>query len=182
MLFDRKIITLKDGQPAVLQSPRVEEAEQLLNCVKQACGETDFLARYPEEWTVTVEEEAAWIERQRSSPDTMGIACYVNGTIVGHCEILFNNSIKTAHRASVSIAIGKKYWNLGIGSAMFEELIAAARLRKVAIMELEFSEGNDRAQRLYEKFGFRVVSQKPNAFKLKDGTFLSEIYMQKYLD
>lgn len=34
---------------------------------------------------------------------------------------------------------------------------------------------------LYEKFGFRVVSERPNAFKLKDGTYLSEIYMQKCL-
>lgn len=48
-------------------------------------------------------------------------------------------------------------------------------------MELEFIEGNERAQRLYEKFGFRVISERPNAFKLKDGTQLSEIYMQKYL-
>jgi hypothetical protein len=48
-------------------------------------------------------------------------------------------------------------------------------------MELEFIEGNERAQRLYEKFDFRVISERPNAFKLKDGAQLSEIYMQKYL-
>ena len=34
---------------------------------------------------------------------------------------------------------------------------------------------------VYEKFGFRVVAEKPNAFKLKDGTYRSEFYMQKYL-
>ena len=48
-------------------------------------------------------------------------------------------------------------------------------------MELEFIEGNDRAKHLYEKFGFRVVAEKPNAFKLKDGTYRNEFYMQKYL-
>ena len=47
--------------------------------------------------------------------------------------------------------------------------------------ELEFIKGNDRARHLYEKFGFRVVSEKPNAFKLKDGTYRNEFYMQKYL-
>ena len=30
-------------------------------------------------------------------------------------------------------------------------------------------------------FSFRVVSEKPNAFKLKDGTYRNEFYMQKYL-
>ena len=64
---------------------------------------------------------------------------------------------------------------------MFEELIAAAKERGTEIMELEFIEGNERAKRLYEKFGFRVVSEKPNAFKLKDGTYQKEFCMQKYL-
>ncbi len=48
-------------------------------------------------------------------------------------------------------------------------------------MELEFIEGNDRARYLYEKCGFHVVCEKPNAYKLKDGTYRSEFYMQKYL-
>lgn len=64
---------------------------------------------------------------------------------------------------------------------MFEELVAAAQNRGTEIMELEFIEGSERAKHLYEKFGFRIVSERPNAFKLKDGTYLREIYMQKYL-
>ena len=48
-------------------------------------------------------------------------------------------------------------------------------------MELEFIEGNERAKHLYEKVGFRVVAEKPMAIKLKNGTYLSEFYMQKYL-
>lgn len=89
--------------------------------------------------------------------------------------------MKTSHRATIAIAILKDYWNLGIGSAMFEELVADAQKRGTEIMELEFIEGNERAKHLYEKFGFRVVSERPNVFKLKDGTYLSEFYMQKYL-
>ena len=56
-----------------------------------------------------------------------------------------------------------------------------AQKRGTEIMELEFVEGNDRARHLYEKFGFRVISEKPNVLKLKDGTYRSEVYMQKYL-
>ena len=119
--------------------------------------------------------------RTGSSSDTLAITCYIDGEVAGNCEISFRGGIKTSHRATIAIAILKEYWNLGIGSAMFEELVAAAQKRGTEIMELEFIEGNERAQRLYEKFGFRVVSEHPNAFKLKDGTYLSGIYMQKYL-
>lgn len=181
MLFDEKQIILKDGRTAVLRSPRVEDAEKLLNYITKSCGETEYLARYPEEWNTTVEQEEAWVNRLRSSADTLGITCYVDGEVAGNCEISFRGGMKVSHRATIAIAILKDYWNLGIGSAMFEELVSAAQNRGTEIMELEFIEGNDRARRLYEKFGFRIVSQKPNAFRLKDGTYRSEVYMQKYL-
>ena len=89
--------------------------------------------------------------------------------------------MKTSHRATIAIAILREFWALGIGSAMLEELVAAAQKRGTEILELEFVEGNERAKHLYEKFGFRVVSEMPNAFRLKDGTHLSLFYMQKYL-
>ena len=181
MIFEEKQIILKDGRTAILRSPREEDAEKLLSFIKKSCGETDFLVRYPEEWNITVEQEEAWVNRQRSSRDTLGITCFVGGEAVGNCEINFRGGMKTAHRASVAIAVLKDYWSLGIGSAMFEEMVAAARNRGTELMELEFIEGNERARHLYEKFGFRVVCEKPHAYKLKDGTYLSESYMQKYL-
>jgi len=181
MIFEPKPITLKNGQTATLQTPDVQDAAKLLAYIKKACGETDFLARYPEEWNIGIEQEEAWINRLRTAAGTLDISCYIDGAIIGNCEINFMPGLKTAHRATIAIAILKEYWGLGIGSAMFEQLIAAAQQRGTEIMELELIRGNERALRLYEKFGFRIVSERPNAYKLKDGTYLSEIYMQKYL-
>ena len=181
MIFEAKEITLKNGKKAILKTPCIEDAEKMLNYIQKACGETDFLSRYPEEWNIGIEQEEAWISQLRSSPDTLGITCYVDDEVAGNCEIGFKAGMKTSHRAAIGIAVLKDYWNLGIGSAMFRELITAAQNRGTVIMELEYIEGNDRAKHLYEKFGFRIVSERPNAFKHKDGTYLSEIYMQKYL-
>lgn len=181
MLFEEKTVTLKNGQPAVLKNPSEEDAELLLDFIRKACGETDFLLRYPEEWNISVEQEKDWAKRIRFSPDTLGLVCFVDGRVVGNCELRFRGGLKTAHRATVAIAILKDYWNLGIGSAMFTEMIAAARKYGTEIMELEFIEGNDRARHLYEKFGFRIVSEQPNIIKLKDGSYRKEFYMQKYL-
>ena len=181
MIFDEKKISLKDGRTAILKSPCVEDAEKMLNFINKSCGETDFLARYPEEWSIDVEQEEAWVKRMLDSPDILTMTCYVDNEVAGNCELRFKSGIKTSHRAEVAIAILREYWNLGIGSSMFSELISEARKRGAEIMELEFMEGNERAKRLYEKFGFRVVSEKPNAYKLKDGTMRKEYYMQKYL-
>lgn len=105
MIFEDKPITLKDGRTAILKSPCVEDAEKLLNYIKTSCGETEYLARYPEEWNTTVEQEEAWVNRLRSSPDTLGITCYVDGEVAGNCEISFRGGMKTSHRATIAIAI-----------------------------------------------------------------------------
>ncbi len=183
MIFEDKKITLKDGRSAILKTPCVEDAEKMLNYIKKACGETDFLTRYPEEWNgVTLESEEKWVKRCRDSQSLLAITCYIDEEIVGSCEINFRGGIKTSHRATVSIAILKEYWNLGIGSAMFAELMATAKARPgIEIVELEFVEGNDRARALYEKYGFKVVGERPNAFKLKDGRMMREYFMQKEL-
>ena len=181
MIFEAKQITLKDGRTAILKTPCIEDAEKMLNYIKKSCGETDFLARYPEEWDgMTVENEERWVSNVRSSPSTLAIACYIDGEIAGNCTINFRGGMKTSHRATIGIAILKEFWNLGIGSAMFAELIAAAESRpETEIVELEFVEGNDRAKALYEKYGFKIVGERPNAFKLKDGRLLKEFFMQK---
>jgi ribosomal protein S18 acetylase RimI-like enzyme len=57
----------------------------------------------------------------------------------------------------------------------------AAQEKGVILVELEYMEGNERGRRLYEKFGFKIVAEKPNTYRLRDGSMRGEIHMQKYL-
>lgn len=181
MIFEKKTIQLKNGVTAVLKSPEMGDGAKLLAYIKTACGETDFLTRYPEEWeNVSVESEEKWIKNGCDSPNTLRISCYIDEEVVGNCEINFRTGKKTSHRATLAIAILKPYWGLGIGSAMFEELMATAEAHPgTEIIELEFIEGNQRARALYEKFGFAIVGERPNAFKLRKGELAKEYFMQK---
>ncbi len=182
MIFTEKNILLKNGVQAVLRNPKVEDAEALIDFIKTTSGETEFLLRYPEEWNITVEQEEAWVRRSVASDSSLVIACYINGEVAGNCSLDFYGGIKNRHRSVISISVLKKYWGLGIGSALLSELIDAASAHDgTEIIELEVIEGNDRAIRLYEKMGFKIMSEKPNAFKLKNGKMVKDYYMQKYL-
>ena len=181
MRFEKKHIQLKDGREAILRSPMVEDAAPMLEYLKTTSSETEFLIRYPEECTETLEQEAAFLQKTLDSDLNMMIVCEVDGKIAGNCALMLHGRLKTKHRAGVAIAITQEYWGLGIGSAMFEELVAAARSHGISQMELEVIEGNIRAMGLYEKFGFRIVAERPNAIRLKDGTMLKEILMAKTL-
>lgn len=183
MIFNEKEIILKNGQNAILKTPETKDAELLLNSIKTASNETEFLSRSIEDWEkVTVENEEKFILNVRESRNTLFIACYIDGIIAGNCDITFKTGSKTSHRATAGIALQKKYWNIGIGSAMFNELIKAAEEHDgTEIVDLEFIEGNNRAKALYEKFCFKIISVEPKIFKLKDGTYQNLVYMQKYL-
>ncbi len=183
MIFQPKEITLKNDKTAILKTPEISDAAGMLAYITKACGETDFLLRAPEEWeAVTVEKEEKWVKNLRESRNTLAITCFIDGKIAGNCEISFRTGMKVGHRAVIAIAVLKEYWNLGIGSAFFREMIAAAEDREgIEIVELDFIEGNSRARALYEKFGFRITGVIPNAIKFRDGSYKNEYQMQLVL-
>ena len=180
MYFEPKTITLKDGRTAILRSPLPEQdAEDMRQYLLDICGETEFVLGYPEDWGyLTVEKEQEILQRHLDDQDGLMIVAEVDGRIAGNCHIGFNRKIKTYHRGSIAIGLRKAYWNLGIGTALFREMIDIARQRGgVRQLELEFVEGNSRARALYEKMGFRITGMRPNAIRLKDGTLLNEYEM-----
>lgn len=174
---------LRDGREATLRSPKEEDIESTLEYLVISSGETDYILRYPEECEkYTPESEKTLFEQKNASPDEAMIMCIVDGKVVGNCVINFFNNIKTKHRAGVAIALISEFWNQGIGTKMFEEMIRLAESREgVMQLELEFVEGNARARYLYEKMGFRITGVRPNAIRLKDGTLLNEYMMVKEL-
>ncbi len=183
MIFESKTITLKDGRTAILRAATEADAAPAVEWLKQTAGETDFILRVPEEVTMTPEQEASFFQRVAESPYDMMIWCEVDGELAGNCHLSFFNKIKTRHRCTVAIGLTKKFWNLGIGSAMFREMIAVAEKREgVTQMELEFIEGNDRARALYKKMGFRIYGERPRSIKLKNGEMRSEILMLREME
>ena len=170
---------LKDGRQALLRGPLPEDAQGTLDLLQKCAEETEFLVRAPEEGgRYSLEKEIAFFERKVASENEAFIMCIVDGKVVGNCELNFNDRVKTRHRASIGIQILKEYWNLGIGTKMFEEMIRIASERKeVTQLELEFAEGNARGRALYEKMGFRIVGMHPNALKQKDGKYYNEYLM-----
>jgi len=182
MLFEPKPIALKDGTPALLRPARVEDAAALVDYLVATAGETEFIMAYPDERAgMTVEQEERFLLGVIESPCNAFIVCEVNGEIAGNCDIHFNPKRKVRHRGGVAIALYRKYWNLGIGTAMFNCMFEIARGWGLEQLELEYVEGNERGRALYEKMGFETYAALPNAYHLSDGSARSEIRMVKRL-
>lgn len=181
MEYQNKTITLKDGRTALLRAVCKEDAIPMIAYMKACYEQTPYLMRYPDEFAVTAEQEATYLERQLVSPDVLMLVCEVEGKLAGNCQFDLNRWRKTRHRGQVAIALLKDYWGLGIGTAMFKEMIDKARQEKLEQLELEVIEGNQRAIGLYHKMGFVFTGEKPNAIRLEDGSSLKELMMVKVL-
>lgn len=173
----RKEITLKTGETAVFRSPTVDDAEGMLDYLRTVVFETEFLLRAPEDPLPDLEGEKRFLQSFAEGEENVMIVCEMDGIIVGNCSMNRGRHQKDRHRASIGIALRKAYWNRGIGTAMFRELTKIAEQWGLEQMELVFIEGNDRGRALYEKMGFRIYAEHPNAIHLPDGRVLKEYEM-----
>ena len=106
------------------------------------------------------------------------LVCEADGKIAGNCMVWWNKRTKTGHRANVAIGLLSEFWNQGIGTRMFREMIKIAESNpNILQMELDFIEGNSRARALYEKMGFRITGIKFNSIRQNDGTLCNEYSM-----
>lgn len=181
MEFLEKKIVLKDGREAILRSAQPGDAAEMVAFMKTTAGETEFLLRYPEECTMDAAGEAVFIDNVLNSGDQVMPCCFVERKLAGNAMLTMNSRLKTHHRGSVAIGLLQEYWGLGIGTALFQELIAIAKARGLDHLELDYVEGNQRARCLYEKMGFIQVAEVPDVYRLKDGSFRKSILMMRKL-
>lgn len=181
MYYSEKSFTVKNGVTVTVRTPDKSEAEEVLSFIVKACGQSPYLLSTPDDFWIDARREAEWIEANTKSKNYF-LAVYLDGVIIGDCNINFFTHKKDKHRAEVGIAIDKAYWDLGIGSLLFDELIALARATEgIEQIELGVVSTNERARHLYMKKGFTTTGVIPRALKNPDGTYSDEERMTLFL-
>ena len=182
MRIEDKKVHLKDGRLCILRSPKLEDADQLIEYLKVTAAETDFLLKYPEEVKISVEQEKEILKWFIESERDLMIIAEVDGKVAGNCSFsAIGGKLRVRHRCSLGIALYQKYWGLGIGRELTALLLEKARDCGYEQIELEVVSKNKRAVALYEKIGFERVGERPKAMKHKDGSYDSNIIMVKQL-
>ncbi len=170
-----------NGHELILRNADVSEAEILLEYLKTTCGETRYLVKEPEEITLTLEEEKAFIEKQNSSENSLLMIGLLDGEYVGNCSLMGMGAMRYKHRVSMGIALFQKYTGFGIGKVMIENLLEIAREKGLEQIELEVVTDNERAIALYKKMGFKICGTFPDNMKYKDGTYADAYWMMRKL-
>ena len=161
-----KVITLKDGRSCILRNGTALDGQALLNIYLLTHAQTDYLLSYPDESTMTVEQEAQFLKEKTESLNGIEILAEVDGTVVGSAGIgCVGMKEKLKHRAEFGISVDKAYWGLGIGRALTNACIECARAAGYAQLELEAVAENKNALALYESVGFVEYGRNPKGFR-----------------
>ncbi len=134
----------------------VEDAEELLEYCKATGGESDNLSFGAEGLPVSVEQEKDWLKGMSESEKQVFLVAKEDGRIVGTAALSGFAKPRMDHRGEIAISVRKAMWGRRIGTRLMEELIRWAGQFDLEIISLEVRSDNERAIRLYRKFGFET--------------------------
>lgn len=86
------------------------------------------------------------------TPERFYIVAEVDGELVGYAGLMW--VLDEGH--ITTIAVKQAFRRKGIGSKLLETLIQKAKSLNLSFLTLEVRESNKAAQKLYEKFGFKI--------------------------
>jgi [ribosomal protein S18]-alanine N-acetyltransferase len=109
---------------------------------------------------------AYYAELQGTNRDLMLIARIAPAPIIEHQRIAgYVVARESAGELHINnVAVRDQYRRRGIGSALLGRIMATAKRLKVKVAFLEVRSGNQAAQALYEKIGFRAIARRPDYY------------------
>ncbi|EKO1914343.1 GNAT family N-acetyltransferase [Clostridium botulinum] len=100
--------------------------------------------------------------------------------IVGVIGLNVNSNPRTRHTASLGMMVYKAYQGTGIGKKLMSEILDLADNWLMLVrIELGVFTDNEKAIKLYEKFGFKIEGTKKYA-AIKNGRYADEYIMARY--
>ena len=149
-----KTITLKDGRICTLRNGEKKDGAPVLANFMLTHEQTDYLLSYPDESTMTAEQEGRFLQEKTDSESGVELLAEVDGAVAGLAGFdAVGGREKIQHRADFGISVDRQYWNLGIGTALMK----------------------------YRKAGFVEYGRNPKGFKSRFTGYQELVYMRMEL-
>ena len=144
--------------------------------------QTDYLLTYPDENTMTAEQEGRFLQERTDSDNGIELLAEIDGAVVGLAGFgAVGSKEKLRHRADFGISVDRQYWKLGIGTALMNACIECARKAGYEQIELSVVAENEPAIAMYRKAGFVEFGRYPKGFKSRFTGYQELVYMRMEL-
>jgi RimJ/RimL family protein N-acetyltransferase len=164
----------------VIREIHTEDAEELMNLIKEVETHSEFMLMEPGERQTSEEQQRRMIERIQKQESAVILGAENDGRLIGYMMAIGGSARRTRHSAYLVIAILKDFRGQGVGTSLFQTVEKWADKHRISRLELTAVTQNTAGIALYQKSGFEIEGTKRNSLII-NGEFHDEYYMSKLL-
>ena len=172
----------KNGTPYIIRHANENDAENLIEYSKTVFASTDQLLTTPEEYTISVAEQKAWINNISKSRNSKLLVAVLDGRIIGFLFFTRQQKVKNAHVGELGVNVHPAYRAMGIGRALMETLIkwsgSHSAIEKIV---LQVFATNQDAIKLYHSLGFKEEGRFIKAVKQLNGEYVDVVQLYLFV-
>jgi RimJ/RimL family protein N-acetyltransferase len=132
-----------------------------------------------DDYDYDTEEERYLIRRYRHLENCVLYLALIGKEIVGFLTLQGGALQRNRHVAQLGLAVAREHWGKGIGKQLMEQAVswgqAHSEIRKISLLVYD---DNDRAIRLYERFGFEHEGcLRKEVFIVETGAYVNLVAM-----
>ncbi len=146
-------------------------------CIDEVARERMYLAMLE----APPREQSLEFVRTMLRTNAPAFVALVDDVLVGWCDVSQKPRATLAHSGTLGMGVRAAHRGRGIGKALMQATLAAARERGYTRVELTVRADNARAKRLYESCGFAVEGLCRN-YMLIDGKYYDSYLMANLFD
>lgn len=158
-----------------IRLPNAADAQALLALLERLQQESDTFSLADADDPISAAQEADQLEQIKDSPKHLLLVASLGQQLLG---VLSISPTPQGNVGELGIAVEKKYWHLGIGTALVDEALywadTASQLQAVGLI---VQTRNVPAMKLYQKMGFVRTSMPPETVTDDDGEHVKAVEM-----
>lgn len=179
MIVNPKEFTI-NGLCFTIRSAMEQDATSLSEVRVQIDGETENLDREQGEAYIDEAGFKQIIKEDSEQYNHLFLVAVVNDRIVGFSRCEGKQLTRTSHKVEFGVCVLKEFWGYGIGKKFLEESVHWADANGIKKMNLNVLETNDKAIKLYQKYGFEVEGILKRDKRLSDGNYYDTVLMGRF--
>ncbi len=173
----------KDGNilEIIIRYPKKSDLKEVWKFDNRVIKQTKFLDVIN---PIPLDKEREWfldILNEIKKKNCIYLLAEYNGRVIGACTIRRQKEETSWHVGVYDIVVEKEFWGLSIGETLTKHILALAKNNlHLKIIRLILYSGNKPAEKLYRKFGFKVVGRIPKGV-IHGRKYMDEIIFYKIL-
>ncbi|MBE9918160.1 GNAT family N-acetyltransferase [Paenibacillus donghaensis] len=179
MMIDKQQFEVR-GLNYTVRSAAVQDAEELSALRLQIDGETENLDREKGEAFIDVQGFERLIQSDTANPRNLFLVAEAKGRLVGFSRCEGSDLRRFSHKVEFGVCVLQAFWGYDIGKNLLWTSVAWADASGIKKMTLNVLETNDKAIKLYQRFGFETEGILKNDKILADGKYYNTVVMGRF--